>query len=134
VPSHSNDSRSSLWDRATAHSNVAIYAAIVVAVPTAYGFHSVVDAGAGDFLLLMTLAVGVPTSYNDHWPSYDRTWKVVAWVLVTCVLATAAFTGLYLVARDGLALSPFPASAGAFTVTFTGVYGVPFALFGRGDG
>jgi hypothetical protein len=132
MPSHSDDTRTSLWDRATAQRNVAIYAAILVAVPTAYGFHTVFDASGGDFLLLMTLAVGVPSVYNDNWPAYDRTWKAVAWVLVACAVATAAFAGLFLAGTDGLGLSPFLTSVGAFLVTVGGVHAVPFALFGRG--
>ncbi|WP_424019659.1 hypothetical protein ACOZ4N_09355 [Halorientalis pallida] len=131
MPSHSTDGRSSLWDRATAQRNVAIYAAILVAVPAAYGFHTVFDAGGGDFLLLMTLAVGVPTAYNDYWPAFDRTWKAVAWVLVACTVATAAFAGLFLAGTERLALSAFPASVGAFLVTVGGVHAVPLALFGR---
>ncbi|RXK48382.1 hypothetical protein [Halorientalis pallida] len=133
MPSHSNDARSTLWDRATAQHNVAIYAAILVAVPTAYGFHTLLDASGGDFLLLMTLAVGVPTAYRDNWPVYDRTWKTVAWVLVACTVATAAFAGLFLAGTTVLALSPVPASVGAFLVTVGGVHAVPFVLCGRGD-
>jgi hypothetical protein len=69
---------------------------------------------------LLTLAVGVPTSYNTYWPSYDRTWKAVAWVIVAAAAATAAFTGLFVAGTKLLALSPFPASIGAFLVTSLG--------------
>ncbi|AQL41897.1 hypothetical protein BV210_03835 [Halorientalis sp. IM1011] len=131
MPSSSTDTRSSLWDRATAQRNVVIYVAILVAVPTAYGFHTLVDAAAGDFLLLMTLATGVPMTYNNYWPAYDRTWKAVGWVLVTCTLATGVFTGLYLAGTDLLAVAPFPASAGAFAVTFLGVHGIGYLWHGR---
>ncbi|MFB6085047.1 MAG: hypothetical protein ABEJ94_12470 [Halorientalis sp.] len=129
--SDSTDARSSLWDRATAQRNVAIYVAILVAVPVAYGFHTVFDASGGDFLLLMTLAVGVPTAYNDNWPAYDRTWKAVGWVLAASVLAAATFAGLFLAGIEVLALSPLLASVGAFLVTSGGVHAVSFALFGR---
>ncbi|SEN20831.1 hypothetical protein SAMN05216388_100257 [Halorientalis persicus] len=120
MPSHSADTQRSLWDRATAQRNVAIYAAILVAVPVAYGFHLAFDGEGADFLLLLTLAVGVPTSYNTYWPSYDRTWKAVAWVIVAAAAATAAFTGLFVAGTKLLALSPFPASIGAFLVTSLG--------------
>ena len=133
MPSHTNDTRRSLWNRATAQRNVAIYAAILVAVPAAYAFHTAFDASGGDFLLLLTLAVGVPTAYNDNWPAHDRTWKTVAWVVVACTVAIATFAALFLAGTDLLALAPFPASVGAFLVTSGAVHGVPFALFGRED-
>mgnify|MGYP006302945469 CR=1 FL=1 len=126
MPSTATETDDSLFDRATAQRNVVIYVAILVAVPTAYGFHTLVDAAAGDFLLLMTLAVGVPMTYDNYWPAYDRTWKAVGWVLVTCTAATAIFTGLYLAATDLLALSPFPASAATFAVTFAGIHGIGY--------
>jgi uncharacterized membrane protein YjjB (DUF3815 family) len=120
MSSNSTDSRESLRDRATAQRNVVVYAAILVAVPTAFAFHTLVGADGGDFLLLLTLAVGVPTSYNTYWPASDRTWRAVGWVLVTCALATAVYTGLYLAGTQLLSVSPFPASIAAFLVTFLG--------------
>lgn len=106
----------------TAQRNLTVFVAILVAIPTAYAFHSLVGVGrlSGDFLLLLTLAVGVPTAYDDYWPRYDRTWKAVAWVLAACAVATAEFTGLYLLGREAIGLSPLFASIGAFLVTDLG--------------
>lgn len=111
-----------LYRRATSQRNVTIYTAIAVALPTAYAFQSTVGASelSGDFLLLMTLAVGVPTAYDEYWPRYDRTWKAVAWVLVACAVATAEFVGLYLLATAVLGLSPLVGGIGAFLVTDVG--------------
>ena len=134
VPSHSNDSRGSLWDRATAQRNVVIYAAVLVAVPAAYGFHVVFSGQEAGFLLLVTLGVGVPTAYNSYWPTYDRLWKTVVWVVGAAALSAAAFAGLFVAGTDLFALSAFPASASAFVVTAVGVHGIPFVVFGRGDG
>jgi hypothetical protein len=105
--------------------NLTIFAAILVAVPTAYAFTLYVDAGGGgDFLLLLTLAVGVPTAYDEYWPRYDETWKAVAWVVAACVWATAEFTAVYLLVVDVLSLSPVVGALGAFLVTTVGTVAV----------
>ncbi len=61
MPSTSMSSKVYGW--ATTQRNLTIFTPILVAVPTAYVFQSTVggDGQAGDFLLLMTLAVGVPS-------------------------------------------------------------------------
>ena len=107
---------------ATSQRNLTIWTAIVVGVPTAYAFHVLVSGGdgAGDFLLLMALAVGVPTAYDDYWPAYDRTWQAIRWVVAACVVATAVFTGLYLVGTAVVGLGPLPAAVAAFLVTDLG--------------
>jgi hypothetical protein len=115
MPSTSNGK--SLLDRALSQRNVTIYTAILVAVPTAYAFHVWSGAEGGDFLLLMLLAVGVPTAFDDLWSPYDRTWKAVAWVLAACGVAAVEFVGLFVICRDVLSLSPFLASVGAFVWT-----------------
>lgn len=109
--------RLSAW--LTAQRNVTIFAAILIALPVAYAFHAAVGGGPGDFLLLMTLAVGVPTAYDDYWPRYDRTWQAVGWVVLACAVVTVEFTGLYL-AGTALGLGPFPAAIGAFLPTSLG--------------
>jgi len=118
VPSTSVIAR--LYGRATTQRNVTIYVAILVSIPAAYLFQESVGGGGGDFLLLLALAVGVPTAYDEYWSPYDRTWKAVAWILVACVVAGLEFTGVYLVSVAALSLSPFAASAVAFLVTGLG--------------
>lgn len=118
MPSRSPLSRVREWT--TAQRNATIVTAIVVAIPTAYAFHTVIGGTSGDFLLLMTLAVGVPQAYDEYWPRYDRTWTAVAWVLAACAVATGEFVGLHLLGVEVLALSPFLAGVGAFLLTYLG--------------
>ncbi|WP_327054031.1 hypothetical protein [Halomicrococcus gelatinilyticus] len=105
-----------LRERATTQRNVTIYLAILVAVPLASAFNTAVGGAQGGFLLLMTLAVGVPSAYDGYWPAYDATWKAVAWILAACAVVTVEFIGLYLAGTDLLSLSPFVASIVAFLV------------------
>jgi hypothetical protein len=111
-----------IFQRATTQRNLTIIVAILTAVPTAYAFQATVGDGsqASSFLLLMTLAVGVPTAYDEHWPQYDRSWKAIAWVLVASGIAAFVFTGSYILAVDLLEVSPWIASVGAFLVTDLG--------------
>lgn len=111
---------STLRERLTTQRNATILAAIVVAIPTAYAFHSVTGSASGDFLLLFILGVGVPTAYDSHWPEYDRTWKAVAWTVAACAVATVEFVGLYLVGTRVLDQSELVAAVGAFLVTYLG--------------
>ncbi|MFA9516904.1 hypothetical protein ACERIT_06760 [Halopenitus sp. H-Gu1] len=120
MPSTNTVSRIYNW--ATTQRNLTIFVAILIAVPTAYAFQSMVSGGgsAGDFLLLMTLAVGVPTAYDEYWPRYTQTWKAIAWVLTACLVVTIEFVGLYLVGTEYVGVSPFYASIGAFLITDLG--------------
>jgi len=104
---------------ATTQRNFTIFTAILVAIPAAYAFQTTVGGAgqAGDFLLLVTLAVGIPSAYDEYWPPYDRTWKAVGWVLVACSVVTVEFTGLYLLGSRYLQLSPFSAAIGTFLLT-----------------
>lgn len=102
-----------LYRRATTQRNVTIYAAILVGIPATSLFIRVGDA-SGSFLLLLTLAVLVPTAYDEYWPPYDRTWKAVGWILAACAVAWLEFTGVYLVGVEAATLSPLWASAVAF--------------------
>ena len=104
-------------ERATTQRNVTILTAILVAVPVAYAFHLWSDAQQGEFLLLMILAVGVPTAFDDFHGPFDRTWKALLWILAACAVVTVEFVGLYVVSTDALGQSPFLASVGAFLVT-----------------
>jgi hypothetical protein len=104
-------------DRATSQRNVSIYTAIAVAAPTAYAFN-IAFTYEGSFLLLMTLAVGVPTAYDDYGPAYDRTLGTVGWVLVACGVAAAEFVGFFVIATESLALSPFIGGIVAFLGTW----------------
>jgi hypothetical protein len=120
VPSTSFGSRVTNW--ATSQRNLTIFVSIFVAVPLSYAFQSIVfeSASAGSFLLLVTLAVGVPTAYDEYWPQYDQTWKAIGWILIACVVVTIEFIGLYIVGTEYLDLTPLYASAGAFLVTDLG--------------
>ncbi|WP_276270552.1 hypothetical protein [Haloarcula litorea] len=98
--------------------NAVIATAIAVAIPAAYAFYTLFGDGSGDFLLLMTLAVGVPTAYDGYWPQYDRAWKAVAWTLAACAVAGIEFAGLYVLGHVELRRSPFVAAVGAFLATW----------------
>lgn len=76
---------------------ITIFVTILVVVPTAYAFQSMVsrEGLAGDSLLLMRLTVGVPTAYDKYWPHYNQTWKAIVWVLATGLVVTSEFVGLY---------------------------------------
>ena len=113
---------SAVYRRATTQRNLTIFASILVAVPTAFVFQAHVAGGefAANFLLLMTLAVGVPSAYDEYWPQYEQTWNAIAWVLVAAVVATVEFTGLYLLGTEFVSLSPMVAAVGAFLVTDLG--------------
>lgn len=65
----------------------------------------------------MTLAVGVPTAYDEYWPHYKQTWKAITWGLVACLVVIIEFVGLYLIGTDYISLSPSYASIGAFLIT-----------------
>jgi len=120
MPSTSTVTRIYNW--ATTQRNLTIFVAILVAVPTAYGFQSIVSGGgsSGEFLLLMTLAVGVPTAYDEFWPRYNQTWKAIAWVLAACFVVAVEFVSLYFIGTEYVSLSPFYASTGAFLITDLG--------------
>lgn len=118
----STNSSSKVPDWMTTQRNLTILVAILVAVPIAYGFR-VMGSSAdyeGSFLLLMTLAVGVPTAYDEYWPKYDQIWNAVVWVFAACIVATMEFIGLYFVGTEVGNLSPFLASIGAFLITDLG--------------
>jgi len=118
----STNSSSNMPDWLTTQRNLTILVAILVAVPIAYGFR-VMGSSAdyeGSFLLLMTLAVGVPTAYDEYWPKYDKIWNAVAWVFAACIVATMEFISLYLVGTEFGDLSPFLGSIGAFLITDLG--------------
>ncbi|WP_251330621.1 hypothetical protein [Haloplanus pelagicus] len=120
MPSTSFGSRVMNW--ATSQRNLTIFVSIFAAFPLSYAFESIVSgsASAGSFLLLVTLAVGVPTAYDEYWPQYDQTWKAIGWILTACVVVTIEFIGLYIVGTEYLDLTPLYASAGAFLVTDLG--------------
>ena len=106
----------------TAQRNIVIFFSILVAVPTAYGFQATVGQGeqATGFLLLMMLAVGVPTTYNDHWSTYDSTWKAIGWVFVASLAVLLQFGALYAIGTRILEVSTFAAAVGAFLITSLG--------------
>lgn len=118
----STSTASKIYRWATTQRNLTIFVAIIVAVPMVYAVQSIVGGSelSGDFLLLMALAVGVPTAYDEYWPYYDQTWKAIMWICVTCVVATIEFTSLYLVGTEFVNLPPLFASISAFLITDLG--------------
>ncbi len=130
MPSTSSTSRFREW--ATSQRNLTIFTAILVALPAAYAFQATVGGRAmgGDFLLLVTLAVGVPTAYDNYWPAYDQTWTAVLWVLAACAVATGVYVGVFLLGTDVVGLAPFPSAIGAFLVTDLGGLGLLTWLHG----
>ena len=116
----STSTNAGLGGRIATKRNLTIAAALLVGVPTASAFQVQFESQAGNFPLLMTLAVGVPTAYDGHWPQYEQTWKALAWILAACTVATVEFTGLYVTGTDVVGLSEFPAAAGAFLLTYLG--------------
>ena len=120
MPSTSFGSRVTNW--ATSQRNLTIFVSIFTAFPLSYAFQSIVSerAAAGSFLLLVTLAVGVPTAYDEYWPHYEQTRKAITWVLAACLVVTIEFVGLYLIGTEYVRLSPFYASIGAFLITDLG--------------
>jgi hypothetical protein len=117
-----------LYDWVTARRTVTIFAAILVAFPLVAASRTIVTDSAGRFLLLVTLAVGVPRVYEDRSFRHERTRTAVAWVVVACALATVEFTGLYLVGVDVVGLGPDLASVGAFLITTLGAVVVLAAI------
>ncbi len=106
-----------LRDRLTAPRNAAILAAVAVAIPAAYGFHTAFDADQGDFLLLLALGVGVPTVHSQHGPQ-EHILTAVAWVLGACAVVGLLFVAVYVAALS--VTSTVPAGAVAFLVAYLG--------------
>lgn len=109
-----------LGERLASQRNVTILTAIAVALPAAYWFHTAFGDGPGDFLLLMAVAVGVPTAADLYGPDHGRLWRAVATTAVASVAVGAAFVGVYVLGTGPLSLSPFVASVMAFLVAELG--------------
>ena len=112
-----------LAERVTTTENLTVVAAILASLPLTYAASTVFGYSDGTALLLLTIAVGVPTVYNEQWPAEESTPRAVGWVLGAGVLATIAFTACYLVGTDLLSLSEAPASAVSFVLTMGGLVG-----------
>jgi hypothetical protein len=117
MPSTNFVSRMTAW--VTCQRNLTIFVSILAAFPLSYAFQSIASesASAGSFLLLVTLAVGVPTAYDEYWPHYDQTSKALIWILGACLVVTIEFGGLYIVGTEYVSLTPRFASTGAFLIT-----------------
>jgi len=120
MPSFSILDRISTW--ITSQRNIVIFVSILLAIPTAYGFQATIGQGeqATGFFLLLMLAVGVPTAYNDHWSAYDRIWKAIGWVLGASVLVVVQFGALYAIGTTLIESTPFGSAVGAFLITSVG--------------
>jgi hypothetical protein len=113
-----SNSSTGLRERTVTQRNITIAVAILVAVPTAYGFHLWSGAEGGDFLLLMLLGVGVPTAFDEFKENVPDTLPAVAWVLGACLVVTVEFAGLYVIGTEALGVSPFRASVGTFLLVW----------------
>jgi hypothetical protein len=109
-----------ILDRLATQRNVTIATAIAVAIPAAYGFHVAFGAGTGDFLLLLAVAVGVPTAMDQYWRAHGRLLRAAGETAVGAVAVAATFLALYVLGTDVLSLSPFPAAVLAFLVADLG--------------
>lgn len=118
----SADMTSTVYRWATTQRNLTIFVSILIAIPMVYVFQSQIIESefAASFFLLATLAVGVPSAYDEYWPQYSQTWKAIVWVLVAAVIATIEFTGLYLLGIEFVDLSPTVTAVCAFFVTDLG--------------
>jgi len=101
----------------TAQRQLTIFTALALALPTAYAFQSRVGTDTGGVLLLLLLAVGVPTAYDEYWQPYDRAWQAILWTVLVGAVAAAEFTAFYLIGTDVLGLAPRSSTAGAFLLT-----------------
>jgi hypothetical protein len=107
---------SSLRERWLTPRNAGILAAVVVALPAAYLFHTAFRAEQADFLLLLALGVGVPTALDGVGP--DDLAGAVALTLGACAVVGVLFVGVY-VATLSVA-GQFPAAVVAFVVSYVG--------------
>lgn len=120
MPSTSLVSRITNWT--TSQRNLTIFVSILAAFPLSYAFQSIVSesASTGSFLLLVTLAVGVPTAYDEYWLHYEHTWQAIGWILLACLVVAIEFVGFYVVGTVYVDLPPIYASTGAFLVAAVG--------------
>jgi asparagine N-glycosylation enzyme membrane subunit Stt3 len=103
-----------LYSRATTQRKVAVYTAILVALPVVYTFQTTTGPTRTDGLpvLSILLVVGVPEACGKYWPQYERTRETVGWTLTACVFVSLEFAGLYTV-LTGYRIQPTIASIGA---------------------
>jgi hypothetical protein len=123
VPSTSH--HSSLRDRLATRRNLTIATATAVAIPAAYLAHSQFAVDEANFLLLLAVAVGVPTAFDAYGPEFERAGATLLATVATCLAAAGTFVGIYLLGTQTLSLSPFLAAVGAFLVAHLG----PLAAF-----
>lgn len=107
---------SSLRERWLTPRNAAILAAVAVALPAAYLFHTSFRAEQADFLLLLALGVGVPTALDGVGP--DSPSGAVALTLGVCAVVGVLFAGVYVLALS--VAGQFPAAVVAFVVSYVG--------------
>lgn len=106
-----------LRDRCTTPRNVAVLAAVAVAIPAAYGLHAAFEAEQGEFLLLLALGVDVPTVHDQYGPQ-ERVLAAVAWTIGACAVVGAGFVVVFVAALS--VTSSFFASAAAFLLAYLG--------------
>ena len=102
-----------LYSRATTQRKLAVYTAVLVAIPVVYTIETTGTAQTEALpVLLILLVIGVPEAYGKHWPQYERPRNTVAWTLVACLLVAMEFAGVYTI-LSGYDAHPTVASLGA---------------------
>lgn len=102
-----------LYSKATTQRKLAVYTAVLVAIPVVYITELTGLTQTGGLpVLLILLVIGVPETYGKHWPQYERTRKTVAWTLAACLLVTLEFVCLYII-LTGYEIQPTVASLSA---------------------
>lgn len=104
--------------RATTARNVSIYTAILTGLPLAYLFRTASGYGPGSFLLLLGVAVGVPTALDQREGVLDADGSVIARTLALEGAVGALFSALYFAGTAVLSLPLFQVAVVAFVVAY----------------
>lgn len=101
--------------RATSPRNASIFTAILIGLPLALAFREVAGYGPGSFLLLLAVAVGVPTALDQH-REIESHRSAVSKTLVGSLAVAAVLSGLYAAGRVVLSLPRFQVAVVAFLI------------------
>lgn len=124
----SSGTRSRLRRRATSTRIVSTVTAVAVALPAAYTFHGHFPGDQSGLLLLVAVAVGIPSAFDEYGPAFERRRDCVFATLWVCSVVVVTYVGSFAAGIDTLGVSPFLASIVAFLVGFLGPVGVLAAL------
>lgn len=102
--------------RATTARNVSIYTAILTSMPLAYGFRVATGYGPGSFLVLVAIAVGVPTALDHRVTDHDSYETTVGRTVGLSMVVLVLFSALYVAGTTMLSLPHFQVAAVTFLV------------------